>query len=142
MYSSYFISYFLYTNDIYNVIIMTNVLKEILKEYNDHKGEFVINGLGKVMRFVGISEDEYDYSYVLYTGSKLYFETVLVKLIFLKGKIDDSDYKMIEKSARLNHDIHLVQDNSTVLGETVGEYITEIMGKHPFEKFHTPLIFK
>jgi len=121
---------------------MTNVLKEILKEYNDHKGEFVINGLGKVMRFVGISEDEYDYSYVLYTGSKLYFETVLVKLIFLKGKIDDSDYKMIEKSARLNHDIHLVQDNSTVLGETVGEYITEIMGKHPFEKFHTPLIFK
>lgn len=121
---------------------MTNVLKELLKEFEEHKGEFVLNGTHRVYRFVGISEDEHDFSYVLYDGRSLTFETPLIKLVYLKGKIDEDDYQGLEKSARLNHDNCLVSDNSEILGETPEEYKNSLIQDYPFEVFHTKLVFK
>ncbi len=121
---------------------MTDTLKEILKEFDEHKGEFVLNGIFRVHRLIGISEDEFDYSYVLYDGRSLIFETPLIKLIYLKGKIDNEDYEMLEKSSRLNHDNCLVEDNSELLDETPEQYKNSLIQKYPDETFHTDLIFK
>lgn len=121
---------------------MNNVLKELLKEFDEHKGEFVINGTHRVNRFVGISEDEFDFYYVLYDGRSLSFETALLKLVYLKGKIDKDDYEGFEQSARLNHENCLVDDNGEVLEETPEQYKNNLIQQYPFEKFHTDLIFK
>lgn len=121
---------------------MTDVLKELLKEFEQHKGEFVIDGSLTIKRFIGISEDEFDFSYVLYNGRELYFETALTKLMFLKGKLDDYDYDILEKSARLNHDNCLVEDNFEFFQETPVSYKMNLLQKYPYEEFHTDLIFK
>lgn len=121
---------------------MDNNLKLILEEFEIHKGEFVISGLGRLYRFIGISEDKDDYYYVLYNGKKITFETALIKLIYLKGKIDNDDYDMLEQSATLNHDNCLVEQNAELLGETIQEYKNSLIQKHPYDKFHTELIFK
>ena len=121
---------------------MNNVLKELLKEFDEHKGEFVLNGTYRVYRLIGISEDDFDYSYVLYDGRNLSFETPLIKLIYLKGKIDKEDYEGLEKSARLNHENCFVEDNGEILDETPEQYKNNLIQKYPFEIFHTDLIFK
>ena len=121
---------------------MNKVLKQLLEEFEEHKGEFVLNGQFRVYRLVGISEDEHDFSYVLYDGRSLTFETPLIKLIYLKGKLDKEDYETLENSARLNHDNCLVDDNGEVLEETPEQYKNNLIQNYLFETFHTDLIFK
>ena len=121
---------------------MNKVLTELLKEFEEHKGELVINGNHVVLRLIGISEDEHDFSYVLYDGRSFTFESPLMGLIYLKGKLDKEDYERLENSARLNHDNCAVGYDGELIDETIETYKHRMIQGHPFEVFHTDLIFK
>ena len=44
-----------------------------------------------------------DYYYITYDGREIIWSSAVGKLIYLKGKIDDRDYKSFIRLAKLNH---------------------------------------
>ncbi len=81
---------------------MDNNLKLILQEFEELKGQFVINH-DTVERLIAIGSDEQDYYYVTYDGRKLMWNTCVGRIIPLKGKIDDKHYNEFIRLAKLNH---------------------------------------
>lgn len=78
-------------------------LSLILQEFENLKGQFVITSGWKIERFVGIGDDGSDWYYLTYNGRKLTWNTCVGRLMPLKGKLDDKDYKELVRIARLNH---------------------------------------
>lgn len=74
----------------------------ILKEFEKHKGEFVIADDWKVKRLIAIGRDDRDYYYVLYDGRSVVWHSCVGAFIPLKGKIEDDEYKNFQFIARLN----------------------------------------
>lgn len=89
---------------------MSNI-EIIKKEFEEHKGQFVISESGKVERFVGIVQDDQDYYYVLYDGRKINWQSCVGRLVWLKGKIEDKDYEYFINIAKLNHNDQLGTEN-------------------------------
>jgi hypothetical protein len=81
---------------------MDNNLKLILKEFEELKGQFVINN-NKVERFIAIGTDDEDYYYVTYNGRDLSWNTCVGSIIPLKGRIDDKHYNEFIRMAKINH---------------------------------------
>ena len=48
-------------------------------------------------------EDGDDFYYITYNGREITWNSAVGKLIYLKGKIDDSDYNEFIRLAKLNH---------------------------------------
>lgn len=111
---------------------MTN-LEIITKEFEDHKGEFVIEPGWSVKRFVGIGETSEDYYYILFDGRKISCVTCVGRLIFLKGKISDDDYCSLVRIAKLNHFDYLMSNEVFMMG------IIAHLDKH--QKLLKPLYF-
>lgn len=108
---------------------MESNLKRILQEFENLKGQLVINGT-EVMRYIAVGTDEEDYYYVLYDGRKVIWSTCVGKLISLKGKIDESDYNTLVRLAKLNHSDQFEDDNRrnamiSILGSN-DKYLTPI----------------
>jgi len=97
----------------------------ILKEYEELKGQFVLSH-DRVYRFIGISEDQHDYYYVLYDGRKITCATCVGRITPLKGFIRQDDYNEMVRLAKLNH-----HDQPTVYGSK--EDMTEFNRKHKEE---------
>lgn len=82
---------------------MSENLKIILSEFEELKGQFVITDSWRIERFVAIGEDDCDYYYVTYDGLKITWNTCVGKLVRLKNRIDDKDYKEFVRLAKINH---------------------------------------
>ena len=81
---------------------MNNNLKLILEEFEELKGQFVINN-NKVERFIAIGTDDEDYYYVTYNGRDSSWNTCVGSIVPLKGKIDDKHYNEFIRMAKINH---------------------------------------
>jgi hypothetical protein len=75
----------------------------ILEEFENHKGEFVLNQSYELVRFIALGSDGHDYYYITTNGWDVKWNTCVGKLIYLKGKIDDNDYNGFISRAKLNH---------------------------------------
>jgi hypothetical protein len=78
-------------------------MNRIIKEWEEHKGEFVLTQSHTLERFIAIGDDSEDYYYVTYDGRRIMWNSCVGKLIYLKGKIDDKDYQEFIRLAKLNH---------------------------------------
>ena len=81
---------------------MGDNLKIILSEFEELKGQFVINH-NTVERFIGIGMDDYDYYYITYNGRETKWNTCVGSIIPLKGKIEDKHYNEFIRLAKINH---------------------------------------
>jgi len=77
--------------------------ESIIKEWEEHKGEFILTQSHTLERFIGIGADIEDYYWITYNGRTVNWNSCVGKLIYLKGKIDDSDYQGFIREAKLNH---------------------------------------
>ncbi len=82
---------------------MATKMDKILKEFDELKGQFVINNAWDIERFVAVATDGTDYFYVTYNGRKLTWYSSVGRITQLKNKIDDKDYQQLIKIAKLNH---------------------------------------
>lgn len=83
--------------------IFSENLMIIKKEFEEHKGEFVLTQSHKLERFIGLGYDQEDYYWITFDGTKLTWNTCVGSLIYLKGKIDEKDYNEFVRCAKLNH---------------------------------------
>lgn len=112
---------------------MDNNRKLILKEFEQHKGQFVMTPFDKPMRFIAIGSDELDYYYVLYNGAKTTWYSCVGGYIPLKGHLRNKDYNELVRLAHLNHHDLLVKREQPEnydkyieeLTKTEDEYLTE-----------------
>jgi len=81
---------------------MDDNLKIILSEFEELKGQFVINH-NTVERFIGIGTDDNDYYYITYNGRETKWNTCVGSIVPLKGKIDDKHYNEFIRLAKINH---------------------------------------
>jgi hypothetical protein len=81
---------------------MDSNLTLILKEFEELKGQFVINH-NVVERFIGIGSDDDDYYYITYNGRETKWNTCVGGIVPLKGKIDDKHYNEFIRLAKINH---------------------------------------
>ena len=78
-------------------------LKEILEEFEELKGQFVLTYfMGKVERLIAIGDDGEDWYYVTYDGKKLHWLSCVGKLIPLKGYLRNEDYESFIRLSKLN----------------------------------------
>lgn len=83
---------------------MTETLKRILKEFEELKGQIIIDaGSYKLKRLIAILEDPDDWYYVLWNGEKLSFASCLIGITPLKGFIKDKDYDRYKYWASINN---------------------------------------
>ena len=75
----------------------------ILQEFENLKGQFVITTSWAIERLVAVGEDEWDFYYVTYDGSKLTWNTCVGALVPLKGYLREKDYNEFVRLAKLNH---------------------------------------
>jgi hypothetical protein len=82
---------------------MTDNKTLILNEFQQLKGQFVINASWNIERLVAVGEDEWDYYWITYDGRKLKWNTCVGGLMPLKGHLQDKDYAELVRLAKLNH---------------------------------------
>jgi hypothetical protein len=100
-------------------------LEIILKEYEALKGQFIIDCVDKVVRLIGIVEDDFDYYYVLYDGERFIHHSCLMDPIPLKGKIDNKHYERLVKMAEINH-----MDQPGIFSSTPSDVILNFNNDH------------
>jgi hypothetical protein len=133
------------SNNKQSSIEMTDPLKEILAEFENLKGQFIITQSWEVERLVAIGEDEQDYYYITYNGRKLTWNTCVGRVIPLKGYLRDTDYAEFIRLAKLNH-----FDQATVWGNRNPEeadafnqnHIAELLTIGETDFFLTPVCFE
>lgn len=82
-------------------------MNENIEFFNKHKGEIFISPELKLVRLIGILEDEYDTFYILLTNKcKVIYSSVVLPLYELKQKIDNPDYNNLVTYYKFNHAIH------------------------------------
>jgi hypothetical protein len=106
---------------------MENNLDKITREFQERKGELVIDG-DSVTRLIGIADDGEDYYYVYFNGKRVRLVSCLIKYIPLKGKIDAEDYEGMVRIVHLNHP-DFSEDHSEV---SVSEYRNSLIEGVPF----------
>lgn len=122
---------------------MDDNLKIILAEFEKLKGQFVINH-NRVERLIAIASDDQDYYWVTYDGRKRHWNTCLMALVPLKGKIDDKHYDEFIRLAKLNHfDQETLLNNNpdAIIDDSVNPPITvkQFSQKHRAEIEHLEL---
>lgn len=81
---------------------MTDNKTLLINQFKENCGQFIIMN-NKVVRFIGIAEDDMDYYYVTYDGRKINWHSAVGSYTVLKGKIDEKDYNDLIRMAKLNH---------------------------------------
>lgn len=82
---------------------MDNNLQIILKEFESHKGQFVITESWDIERLIAIGDDEQDYYYVTYNGRETKWNTCVGSIIPLKDRLTEKEYHNFVRMAKLNH---------------------------------------
>jgi len=85
-----------------NFTIMSDNKDRILEEFEGLKGQIVLFMHGNRERLVAVGEDEWDYYWIGYDGSKLKWHTCLERIVPLKGYIRDEDYNEMVRLASIN----------------------------------------
>jgi len=96
---------------------LEKVVDRLKQEWEEHKGEFILTQSHTLARFIAIGDDGDDYYYVTYDGREITWSSAVGKLIYLKGKIDDRDYKSLIRLAKQNH-----WDQIETTPESIGNY--------------------
>jgi hypothetical protein len=104
----------------------------ILREFEELKGQFVINASWDIERLVAVGEDDMDYYWITYDGRKLKWNTCVGRLMPLKGHLRDKDYNELVRLARLNH-----FDQSTIWGNRTSEEAEQFNLQHKHEMMQT-----
>jgi hypothetical protein len=99
----------------------------ILDEFEELKGQFVINDSRNIERLIAIGEDDSDYYYVTYDGRRLRWSSCVGRIMPLKGYLRDKDYAEFIRMAKLNH-----FDQPTLWGK-MAEEEGEFANKHKEE---------
>jgi len=81
---------------------MTENKKHLIETYEELKGQHVLIDR-KVLRLIGMAEDDHDFLFILWDGRKIHQHTILDRLSALKGKIDDEHYNDMVQISKLNH---------------------------------------
>lgn len=91
------------------IIIGKNFLKmkksnkeRILEKFEKHKGEIILSFF-QCFRLIGVGQDEMDYYWIYFDGSKLIWDSCVGGFMVLKGKIDDKDYEEMKRLCEFNH---------------------------------------
>ena len=105
----------------------------ILREFEELKGQFVINASWDIERLVAVGEDDMDYYWITYDGRKLKWNTCVGRLMPLKGYLRDKDYNELVRLARLNH-----FDQSTIWGNRTPEEAEQFNRQHKHELMQLP----
>jgi len=82
---------------------MTDNKTLILAEFEQLKGQFVINASWEIERLVAVGEDDMDYYWITYNGRKLKWNTCVGRIMPLKGHLQNKDYSELIRIAKLNH---------------------------------------
>ena len=75
----------------------------ILREFENLKGQFVINASWNIERLVAVGEDDMDYYWITYNGRTFTWNTCVGRIMPLKGHLRDKDYNEMVRLANLNH---------------------------------------
>lgn len=100
----------------------------ILREFEELKGQFVINASWDIERLVAVGEDDMDYYWITYDGRKFKWNTCVGRVMPLKGHLRDEDYKELVRLATLNH-----FDQATVWGNRTPEESEQFNRQHKNE---------
>lgn len=100
-------------------------LKLILSEYEELKGQFVLDVSNRLTRLVAIGESDLDYYYITYDGRKLLWNTCVGHLVRLNGYIQEKDYNEFERISDLN-DYDKLISLGKLEGYTIDKYIQEL----------------
>lgn len=82
---------------------MSKVLEQIIDEFHELKGQFVITQSHKIERLVAIGDDQEDYYWITYNGREYTWNSCVGRVIPLKGYLKDKDYNEFIRLAKLNH---------------------------------------
>jgi hypothetical protein len=77
--------------------------EKIIAEFEEYKGQFVINDDWKVVRLIAVGDDEFDYYWVYWDGRKITWASCCGGFVPLKGKVDDDHYQRFINMAYWNH---------------------------------------
>lgn len=108
--------------------------KHTLDIFEKHKGEHVLID-GTVKRFIAIAEDKMDFLYVMWNGRKTEIYTILSSLIIIKDKIDDYDYKHLQRISSLNDldSINMLSPRTAELKEQMKKISDSVKAEVEFE---------
>jgi len=112
---------------------MTDNKTLILAEFEQLKGQFVINASWEIERLVAVGEDDMDYYWITYNGRKLKWNTCVGGVMPLKGHLRDQDYTELVRLAKLNH-----FDQATVWGNRNAEEADAFNQNHVAELLQLP----
>jgi len=73
-----------------------------LDTFQELKGQHVLINR-KVLRFIAIALDQYDYLYIMWDGREVSYCTILDRMSQLKDRIDKSDYDEMVRISSINH---------------------------------------
>ena len=83
-------------------------LKLFKSQFEQVKGQLVLC-CGSVYRLIALSEDDFDFYWILFDGKKLILTSCCIRITQLKNKIDYNDYDDMVRIAKLN-DVDLVNN--------------------------------
>lgn len=105
----------------------------IIQQFEELKGQFVINCSWKIERLVAVGEDDMDYYWITYDGRKFRWNTCVGGLMPLKGHLRTKDYNEMVRLARLNH-----YDQVTLWGRDFSEEAEKYSRDHKNELITLP----
>ena len=117
----------------------------ILREFEELKGQFVINASWNIERLVAVGEDDMDYYWITYDGRKLRWNTCVGRIMPLKGHLRDKDYNELVRLADLNHfdrDTRWDHRNSGESESATSEHKNGLMKILDNERFLTDLCWE
>lgn len=118
---------------------MSENLKIFLSEFENLKGQFVINDLWQIERLIAIGEDNMDYYYVTFDGRNIHWNTCVGHIMPLKGYLRDEDYNHLIRIAKLNHYDQLVINNKGNIDEFIKSFEEETSTYTHGERFLTEI---
>lgn len=118
--------------------IVDNNLKEILAEFEELKGQFVIVGFDSIERLIGIGTDDDDYYYITWKGKgdTVNWSSCVGRVMPMKGHLLDRDYNELVRIAKLNHWDQIQTDPAMR-----DKLISELNVCSPMDKLLTELCF-
>lgn len=112
---------------------MTDNKTLILQEFEQLKGQFIINDSHQIERLVAVGEDDMDYYWITYNGRKLTWHSCVGRVVPLKGYLREKDYAEFVRLAKLNH-----FDQATLWGNSEPDKAKEAVDAHLTELLALP----
>lgn len=89
---------------------MADNLTLIKREFDIHKGQFVITASHTIERLIGVGTDDFDYYWLCYDGREIHWYSCVGRYMVLKNQLKDDDYQELVRLAKLNDIDYLMED--------------------------------